>query len=113
MPFAMITPKVLTEHVLFPDRTVHFNFFVRLIHDLYDHPPNHPPPLLPNDPDRPDLTPVTCPPEDILTLVLPKPLGRARPTPLAPPTRVPLKTVGRLTARYAGGEKLAGVVGRE
>jgi hypothetical protein len=66
------------------------------------YPPNHPPPLRPYEPERPERTPVICPLDDIRTLVRPKPLGRLRPMPLAPPTRVPLNIVGRDTGRYDG-----------
>jgi hypothetical protein len=38
-------------------------------------------------------------PFETRTLVRPNPLGRARPTPLAPPTRAALKIVGRETGR--------------
>jgi hypothetical protein len=43
--------------------------------------------------------PVTRPSLDIRTLVRPKPLGLALPTPEAPPTRELLKTVGREVGR--------------
>jgi hypothetical protein len=46
------------------------------------------------------LVPVTRPSFDTRTLVRPKPVGLALPTPIAPeaaPTRLALKTVGRET----------------
>src|SRR3989442_12892072 len=54
----------------------------------------NPAPPRPNEPERPVLILVTRPPL-VRNVVRPKPDGLARPTPAWPPTRVPLKSVGR------------------
>ena len=56
--------------------------------------PKKPPPR--NEPPPPARTPVSRPPE-VRIDVRPKPEGRARPTPLAPPMVRPEKAVGRAT----------------
>jgi len=51
----------------------------------------------PNEPLRPEATPVICPDADCRTDTRPKPLGLALPTPLRPPVVREEKMVGRAT----------------